>query len=84
MCDHWKGSQVCGTLYSEELRPKPGLIAGTFNGALSAIIAGEKTMTTLERAFGEWKIRDRKLSFKLRNSANTTCKVKLIITLSWW
>ena len=37
-----KALQVCGTLYSEELNPKPGLIAGTFNGALSAIIAGEK------------------------------------------
>lgn len=32
--------QACGTLFSEELNPKPGLIAGTFNGSLAALNAG--------------------------------------------
>jgi 4-aminobutyrate aminotransferase-like enzyme len=42
-----KALQVCGTLYSEELNPKPGLVSGTFNGSLASIIAGSKTLKYL-------------------------------------
>jgi 4-aminobutyrate aminotransferase-like enzyme len=42
-----KALQVCGVLFSEELNPKPGLIAGTFNGSLSAIIMANKTLDYL-------------------------------------
>ncbi len=33
--------QACGTFFTEELNPKPGLIAGTFNGSLAALNAGK-------------------------------------------
>lgn len=39
--------QVCGTFYSEELNPKPGLIAGTFNGSIAAINAGHSIVKFL-------------------------------------
>ncbi len=42
-----KALQACGTLFSEELNPKPGLISGTFNGALSSILAGSKILRYL-------------------------------------
>jgi 4-aminobutyrate aminotransferase-like enzyme len=38
----------CGaTFYTDELNPKPGLIAGTFNGSLAAINAGNKIILHL-------------------------------------
>ena len=43
-----KALQACGTLYSEELNPKPGLVSGTFNGALSTLLAGEKIIRYLD------------------------------------
>lgn len=42
-----KALQACGTLYTEELNPKPGLIAGTFNGSLAALSAGDKILRFL-------------------------------------
>lgn len=42
-----KALQVCGTLYSEELNPEPGLIAGTFQGSLTSIKAGISTLRYL-------------------------------------
>ncbi|MCY4643141.1 MAG: aminotransferase class III-fold pyridoxal phosphate-dependent enzyme [Bacteriovoracales bacterium] len=42
-----KALQGAGVLYSEELNPKPGLIAGTFNGSLPGIIMGTKTIKFL-------------------------------------
>ena len=42
-----KSLQACGTLYTKELKPKPGLIAGTFNGSLVALNAGEKIVRYL-------------------------------------
>lgn len=42
-----KALQVCGAFFSEELNPKPGLIAGTFNGSVSALNAGEKIVRYL-------------------------------------
>lgn len=42
-----KALQVCGTLFSKELNPKPGLIAGTFQGSLSSIKAGVKILKYL-------------------------------------
>lgn len=32
-----KALQVCGTLYTKELNPRPGLIGGTFNSSLASI-----------------------------------------------
>ncbi len=42
-----KALQSCGTLFSSELNPKPGLIAGTFQGSLSSIKAGRKILKYL-------------------------------------
>lgn len=44
-----KALQVCGTLYSEELNPEPGLIAGTFQGSLTSIKAGRKVLNYLTK-----------------------------------
>jgi len=42
-----KALQIGGVLYSEALNPKPGLIAGTFNGSLASIIAGKNALRFL-------------------------------------
>lgn len=42
-----KAFQACGVLFTEEMNPKPGLIAGTFHGSLSAIICAQKTLKLL-------------------------------------
>ncbi|MEC8623433.1 MAG: aminotransferase class III-fold pyridoxal phosphate-dependent enzyme [Bdellovibrionota bacterium] len=77
-----KALQVCGTLYSEELNPKPGLIAGTFNGALSAIIAGQKIVNYLRKGpfYGEnGRIHQIETNFlsSLKKLSETTCKGKI-------
>lgn len=42
-----KALQACGTFYTHELNPKPGLIAGTFNGSLVSLKAGNKIVNYL-------------------------------------
>ncbi|MBF0361846.1 MAG: aminotransferase class III-fold pyridoxal phosphate-dependent enzyme [Oligoflexia bacterium] len=42
-----KAAHICGALYTEELNPKPGLIAGTFNGSISSIKMGSKIINYL-------------------------------------
>ncbi len=42
-----KALQACGTLFSEELNPKPGLISGTFNGSIAGLKAGHATLRLL-------------------------------------
>jgi 4-aminobutyrate aminotransferase-like enzyme len=39
--------QACGTFFTEELNPKPGLIAGTFNGSLAALNSGKNIVRYL-------------------------------------
>lgn len=50
-----KALQVCGTLFSEELNPEPGLIAGTFQGSMTSIKAGDKVLNYLSKGnfYGE-------------------------------
>ncbi len=77
-----KALQCCGTLFTEELNPKPGLIAGTFNGALSSIIAGQKIINYLTRGhfYGEnGRIRhlENKFLNALEKLSTTSCKGKL-------
>lgn len=50
-----KALQGAGVLYSEELNPRPGLIAGTFNGSLPGIIMGHKIIKYLREGnfYGE-------------------------------
>lgn len=42
-----KALQSCGVLYTDELNPKPGLIAGTFNGSIASLKAGYKYLQYL-------------------------------------
>ncbi|RLA65091.1 MAG: acetylornithine aminotransferase [Epsilonproteobacteria bacterium] len=42
-----KALQTCGTFYTNELNPRPGLLGGTFAGPNSSLIAGEKTVKYL-------------------------------------
>ncbi len=39
--------QACGTFFTEELNPKPGLIAGTFNGSIASLAAGKNILRYL-------------------------------------
>lgn len=42
-----KALQACGTLFSDELNPKPGLISGTFNGSIAGLKAGHAILRFL-------------------------------------
>ncbi len=42
-----KISQVCATLFTDEYKPKPGLISQTFTGSSWAIISGHRMISTL-------------------------------------
>jgi len=50
-----KALQACGVLYSAELNPRPGLIAGTFNGSIASLKAGKNIIDYLNNGhfFGE-------------------------------
>lgn len=77
-----KALQACGTLYTEELNPKPGLIAGTFNGSIAALNAGEKVVRYLTEGnfYGEngrMKELEGKFISKLNHLGATTCKGKI-------
>ncbi|MAE60132.1 MAG: acetylornithine aminotransferase [Planctomycetaceae bacterium] len=43
-----KLSQVCATLFTDEFRPRPGLISQTFTGATASIHAGRAILRLLE------------------------------------
>ena len=45
-----KAFQACGVLYSSALNPRPGLIAGTFNGPIAGLKAASKIVTYLTEA----------------------------------
>lgn len=51
ICTIAKTAQNGATLYTEEYNPKPGLIAGTFSGATSAMTAGMEMMDMLAEGF---------------------------------
>ncbi len=46
-----KTVQLGATLYTEEYNPKPGLIAGTFSGGTSSMVAGLEIIKMLEEGF---------------------------------
>lgn len=77
-----KALQACGTFYTEELNPKPGLIAGTFNGAVAALNMSSKVIRYLTEGnfYGEnGRIAELERDFKnnLERLKNTTCKNKI-------
>lgn len=74
--------QAAGTFYTEELNPKPGLIAGTFNGSLAALNSGRMTVKYLaEGNFygknGRIQELEKKFLAKFKELAEGTCKGKL-------
>lgn len=74
--------QACGTFYTEELNPKPGLIAGTFNGSVASMNAGKATVRYLKEGnfYGE-NGRIKELEFKFKNKfkeiSEGKCKGKI-------
>ncbi len=42
-----KAFQACGVLYTPEIAPKPGLVAGTFHGSIAALKMAAKTVDLL-------------------------------------
>lgn len=74
--------QACGTFFTEELNPNPGLIAGTFNGSLVSLNAGEKIVRYLKEGnfFGEeGRIHKLEKDFlsRIRHLSNHSCKGKI-------
>jgi 4-aminobutyrate aminotransferase-like enzyme len=51
LCTVAKTVQVAATLYTEEYNPKPGLIAGTFAGATSALAAGNAILDEMSEGY---------------------------------
>lgn len=51
ICTIAKTAQVGATLYTEEMNPAPGLIAGTFSGASSALAAGSEILDMLQEGY---------------------------------
>ena len=77
-----KALQVCGVLFSNDLNPKPGLVSGTFNGALSAVIAGQKIVRYLTEGnfFGsDGRIAQLESKFisHIKKLSNGSCKGKI-------
>lgn len=51
LCTIAKTAQIGATLYTEEMNPAPGLIAGTFSGSTSALAAGLEILNIMEEGF---------------------------------
>lgn len=74
--------QAAGTFYTEELNPKPGLIAGTFNGSVSSMNAGKATIRLLTEGnyYGEnGRMKDLEVKFKneFKRLSEGSCRGKL-------
>ncbi|OUR92868.1 hypothetical protein A9Q84_20355 [Halobacteriovorax marinus] len=77
-----KALQACGTLFSEELNPKPGLVAGTFNGSLASLNAGQKVVHYLREgnfygSDGRMKYLEDQFLNRLSVLSKGTCKGKI-------
>lgn len=77
-----KALQGAGTFYTEELNPKAGLIAGTFNGSIASMNAAKATLRLLQEGnfYGE-NGRMKQLETKFKNKFKTlsegSCKGKI-------
>lgn len=77
-----KALQACGLLYSHELSPKAGLIAGTFNGSVASLNASSKTIKFLmEGAFygenGRIASIEKRFCTGVQKLKDTSCKGKI-------
>ena len=74
--------QAAGTFYTEELNPKAGLIAGTFNGSIASLNAGKATIRYLKEGnfYGEkGRIKELETKFKakFKTLSEGSCKGKI-------
>ena len=74
--------QACGTFYTEELNPKPVLIAGTFNGSIASMNAGKAIVRYLTEGnfYGEnGRISEIENKFKshFKKLSEGSCKGKI-------
>ncbi|NOT79180.1 MAG: aminotransferase class III-fold pyridoxal phosphate-dependent enzyme [Bacteriovoracaceae bacterium] len=74
--------QGAGTFYTEELNPKAGLIAGTFNGSIASLNAAKATIRYLKEGnfYGEkGRIKDleQKFKAKFKELSEGSCKGKI-------
>jgi 4-aminobutyrate aminotransferase-like enzyme len=78
LCTIAKTAQVGVTLYTEEMNPAPGLIAGTFSGASAALNAGIEILDMLQEGYLGPKGRiveiHKKFVGMLNHLNETTCK----------
>lgn len=81
ICTIAKTAQVGMTLYTEEMNPAPGLIAGTFSGSSSALAAGCEIIDMLQEGYlgpnGRIMQIHNKFIGMLNELNQTTCKGKL-------
>lgn len=81
LCTIAKTAQVGATLYTEEMNPAPGLIAGTFSGTSAALSVGCEVLDMLQEGFLGPKGRIMEIHHKfigmLNDLNSTTCKGKL-------
>lgn len=74
--------QGAGTFYTEELNPKAGLIAGTFNGSIASLNAAKATLRFLQEGNfygdkGRIKYFETKFFSKFKELAEGSCKGKI-------
>ena len=77
-----KALQCCGVLFSDELNPKPGLIAGTFNGSLVSLNAASKTIRYLSEGnfygpYGRVKELENAFLSSLKALSHKSCRNKI-------
>jgi 4-aminobutyrate aminotransferase-like enzyme len=77
-----KSLQSCGLLYTDELNPKPGLIAGTFHGSIPSLKAAKSVIKFLtEGNFygdeGRMAHLEKQFLNHLKRLAETSCKGKI-------
>lgn len=82
LCTIAKTAQVGVTLYTEEMNPAPGLIAGTFSGTSSALAAGSEILDMLTGggyfgAQGRIMQIHNKFTQMLNSLGETTCRGKI-------
>lgn len=77
-----KALQACGLLYTNELNPKPGLVAGTFHGSIPALKAANNIVRFLTSgafygAQGRMANLENSFLSKLQKLAEGSCKGKI-------
>jgi len=82
LCTIAKTAQIGATLYTEEMNPAPGLIAGTFSGSTAALSAGLEILNIMDEGFmgphGRVMEIHRQFIGMLNRLNETTCAGKLV------